>query len=446
MKIDKQVLSFLLLPLTILILGPFFFMLFNKGDFYVGIAVSIATVLLIVFLKNSNELSPLVVLFLIYSYLNNVIGPLIINLNSDTQLFNSTGYIGTESLYLMPVLYIVQVFVFIFFHQFLAFQPNWNSNVPLNLIELINLILIGSLFVISLSIIISMPASIQYISYGFNKYISFAPFFLGFYYDKIPKKRLLLFLLLYIPSLILLSLVNARGYAIFPLISFILGYLLYSKTAFKYKKRIIIFSVFILPLYFVISNIGRLGEEYIGAGQLNNEVRLNNIALLFSGDLDISFGEAIQYSLTDRIFPMGGYTILHKTPLEVPFRDFNLWEYLGVGVTEADKYKLIDYGFHITDSHSIGITLFGDLWMYDGWFSVIVGLICFGLFVYLNLMVITRINSRNVVLSYILLICQLHIFFYAQGKSLPNFASSILTSYVIAFILYNILKFRPNLK
>jgi hypothetical protein len=318
------------------------------------------------------------------------------------------------------------------------------SNPNIRLIDLVIKIYILSLFLISLSVLIGLPDSFKYIAYGFNKYLCFSPLLVGANIDRFKSKKLWLYFLYFIPSFLILSLVNSRGYALFPVIAFTIGYILFSKAKIKYKNFIIIIIIIILPLFMIFTNLGRINEgEYIGTGSVDVYQRLDKIELLLSGDMETSFTELLALSFSNRIFPIGGYAILTQTPNTVPYESFNLVNYFSNDA--EDKYKLIRYGFiHISDSNSVGITLFGDFWMYGGLLSLIVGLFFFCVFLVINNHFINKSLKINKNFHYVLISSQFFIYFYAQGKALVVFVLTILASYIISYVVFLIYKFQSK--
>lgn len=419
----------------ILIISPHYYKSYNYKTY---ILFLVASVIMYKTLVKNRKLSPMIVLFLLYSYVNNCFGALLYQIDSSGDFINRYGIVNGNNIYKLPLLFIIMILsirIVIRFRSFYNFKIFVPSN---NLIFFVNYILLISLLVISSSIFINVPSNIKYIAYGINRYFSFSPFFLGLNIKNVKKLKLSILTLIYIIPIALLSSVNSRGYAIFPVVSFVLGILFYSKIAIRKKQILVIAFCAILPVYLVFANIGRIGNNIIGPDQKNIEIRLDKIKMLISGKMDIPIISLIKYSVSDRIFPLGGYAIIQKSPKDVPFKKFNIIDYFEIGSLqkEAFKYRLQDYGFLITESNSIGITLFGDFWMYGGIIAFIFGVFSLIIVIECNNNILISINKKKNVYSQIIAISQLNTFFYAQGYNLPTLISGIFTSYILSYFIY----------
>ena len=94
----------------------------------------------------------------------------------------------------------------------------------------------------------------------------------------------------------------------------------------------------------------------------------------------------------DRLFSVGGHTLITLSPERVEFLDFDLHRYLIELATTvfilgriysntyyATSFHLNRYGIRVSNTTSVELTSVGSLWMLGGWVPVMVGGIWFGL-------------------------------------------------------------------
>lgn len=181
------------------------------------------------------------------------------------------------------------------------------------------------------------------------------------------------------------ALANARRYALVPMLAFLLGIFFLSRVTTRTKVVILLIMLVLFPAYMVVGNtvrylLGEVGFEDLGyRAQVLKEWKYVAQQVSWA---DSVFG---------RFFFTGGHAVVTRTPEEIPYLGFNpkryfletaisfipgkLKEHMTFYIESqyAYNFHLNNYGFHLTEEHQVGISIFGHFWVLGGYPFMIVG-------------------------------------------------------------------------
>lgn len=301
---------------------------------------------------------------------------------------------------------------------------------------------------VAVAYVVKLSEFLWYLAFGLFKYFWGLLFIAGVFIKKIVLPAKLLLIMCLVISLLFFTVGNARGYALFTILPFILGVVLFSEYSRKTRITIFICLLSFLPMYLLVSNLQRLLTGGIGFEDFWYRVNLFK-----EWRTVVSERSAVVVSL-DRIFSKSGHSIITRTPSEVPYHYFAPQLFLKEAVMTllpqqyfyyppyyGDITLLTAYGFLIIPGvTSTEISLISSFWMMGGWLWIILGGICLGLLHGFLVKIIHR-NSMRSMMKTIIYFC----FFAPQLIWGPNLCIMlhfhiIIYSIVMAFIFYQILR------
>lgn len=252
----------------------------------------------------------------------------------------------------------------------------------------------------AVSKVVALPGPLLYVVDGLLIYIQGILFISGALITKMSGK-VKLALLIGLPAIIFFyTLGNARGLAARPFAMFIFGILFFSEI--KPNKKIIILSVIVvfIPSYMVIGNVTRRLTKSVGFENLGE--RWDALKQWRSA----TKGASPIAETLGRLFFTGGHSIITRTPEEYPFIDF----YPGAYVKEAfltllprrfyyhphysGNWILLRYGFNISETTSVEVSMLGNMWLSGGYPFVFLGGLMMGLF-HLFLAMVVRVAWKK---------------------------------------------------
>ena len=177
------------------------------------------------------------------------------------------------------------------------------------------------MFVIFLNIttrFITLPSVIQYFSVGLYNYLYGLPFILGVYYKQFSKIMKIVLISFFACAMLIYTVGNARGAAVYPTALMILGLLLFGEMSNKIKKVIIISVLVGFPMYFFLGNVTRTLLGTVGFEE-GFQYRLQTLRRW----REVSGQMNVLDNMFGRLFFTGGHTIITQSPEQVPYRNFD---------------------------------------------------------------------------------------------------------------------------
>lgn len=231
-----------------------------------------------------------------------------------------------------------------------------------------------------------LPGLLQYVANGSYNYLHGLMLMVGVLFLRLPvqtRLRAIVFLSL-AGAFYLIG--NARGLAMLPATLFVVGLILLGEISQTFKTWTIIGACAALPVAMVVGNttrtlLGSIGFEDLGS-------RLSAL-----GEWQEVLNRTPALAATfQRLFFVGGHSIIAYTPEYFPYLDFSATRYivelLGRLLPGRFFYEtfystnenLQRYGFLITEETSSPMSLLGSLYLLGGILPVWIGAIVFGLF------------------------------------------------------------------
>ena len=301
---------------------------------------------------------------------------------------------------------------------------------------------------VAVACLVKLSEFLWYLAFGLFKYFWGLLFIAGVFIKKIVLSAKLLLIMCLVMSVLFLTVGNARGYALFTILPFILGIVFFSEYSRKTRITIFICLLSFLPVYLSVSNLTRVLTGGIGFEDFWYRASLFKEWRTF-----VSERSAIAVSL-DRIFSKSGHSIITRTPSEVPYHYFDLLLFLKEAIVTLLPQQyfyyppyygnvglLTAYGFLIIEGvTSTEISIISSFWMMGGWVWIILGGICLGLLHGFLVKIIQR-NSMRSMMKALIYFC----FFTPQLIWGPNLCIMmhfhiVIYSIVMAFIFYQILR------
>jgi hypothetical protein len=234
--------------------------------------------------------------------------------------------------------------------------------------------------------VVPLPSMLLYFIDGLWIYFQGIIFVTGALFTHISRK-VKTYLTIVLPATVLFyTLGNARGMAMVPCALFGFGILFSSELKQKTKLIVLIVGLLSLPAYTVIGNTTRVLGHSIGFQDLDKrweqlqdwEQVVENASFL---------GQTFS-----RLFHVSGQRIVTTTPEKYPYLPFNLLgfasEFFGNLLPRrfyhsAPVYSgnliLLRYGFNVSETTSVEVSLLGSLWLLGGYYGVLFGGTALGL-------------------------------------------------------------------
>jgi hypothetical protein len=195
---------------------------------------------------------------------------------------------------------------------------------------------------------------------------------------------------------------NARGEALLPILLFAFGLMFVANVPPKWKRRLLMVMVLVVPIYLVAANVTRVRLESVGWKDLGARFETLKQWREF-----LQAGPVLD-RLFARVYFKGAHAIITKSPENVPYMDFSITRYVGELFTRillpgpvyyqpyySTPAVLRSYGILITESTSTEVSLPGGLWILGGVLPVIVGGVATGLFHSWLAHVLNKANARS---------------------------------------------------
>lgn len=178
---------------------------------------------------------------------------------------------------------------------------------------------------------------------------------------------------------------NARGYALYPLASALVGYFFARDVVPRTKAIVLGVVVLTFPLYLVMGNQTRLVLGSIGLD--DPLARASVLSQALEGRIQFETGGYMEDAMA-RLFLTGGQAIINENWGKVSLLDFDFfgfsdeaWHSLlpayAFGKAAEGKYvgsaRLRDYGFNVDERTSYEVSMVGSLYGYGGLWMVFMG-------------------------------------------------------------------------
>lgn len=209
---------------------------------------------------------------------------------------------------------------------------------------------------------------------------------------------------LWIISLTLFCILNmvrgSRGVALYPVVFFVIGYVLSVKDKRKIRKTILMSALFLYPLFSIMSAAQGFREEFGRGIEITKENVGTFFDFLISSDEYSSSTDIVSNSL-GRFLNHSDFAVIHLSPDPIGFREFEQMneELLSIvslsgGSENIDAFNearsglkygvgvLTSYGFYITDKTSTGLGLLADSYSRFGMLGIAIYFLLFSLLCY----------------------------------------------------------------
>ena len=241
----------------------------------------------------------------------------------------------------------------------------------------------GVVLVVGLNILsklITLPDTMVYIVDGSLLYFNGLTFVIGAYFGHLPKSLRVFTLAFLVAAGYFYTLGNARGMALVPFGMFLFGLLFCADVSQKWKLSILGLFLVLFPVYIVIGNTTRVLLRRGGGFE-----DLSYRAQVLGRWREVRQSTSALSATLGRLFFTGGHSIVTRTPEQLPYMDFSLTGYttelLGRLLPARFYYNpyygtnanLLRYGFLITETTSVEISLIGGMWMLGGAGFVVAG-------------------------------------------------------------------------
>jgi hypothetical protein len=354
----------------------------------------------------------------------------------------------------------LQTVAFVFLSTYLAtvflFEgryPPWtslaaNQRIDRRVGAVVLWVVTAAITVHAVSQVVALPAVLQYVASGSYNYLHGLMLMVGVLFLRLTvqtRLRAVLFLSL-AGAFYLIG--NARALAMLPATLFVVGLILLSEISQTYKTWTIVAVCVGIPLALVFGNTTRTLLGSIGFQDLGT--RLSAL-----GEWQEVFRRTPVLAATfQRLFFVGGHSIIAYTPEHFPYVDFSPtaygWEFLtrllpGKLFYEpfySSNARLKTYGFVINDQTSTPISLLGSLYLLGGIVPVGVGAFAMGLVHCVLGRLIGRASRRTPYLGLFIFSMIASILIWSQNVDLITNVRVILWRLLSAFVLY-ILILRP---
>lgn len=244
------------------------------------------------------------------------------------------------------------------------------------------LIFLGLVFSLNIFSAFNLNYILQAISLAF----SFSPVIFGLLYKSAAKKTKYLWLIILSITFIIHIIQGSRGYAILPLIFFLIGYIIQLDNN---KKRLSLLVIFLIIAFPFLSFFGKISDFRSIYGRGLN-VSIENLSKLTDFVFDsnnIKIVESSSNNGLNRLLNQPDIAVIKLTPEKIPFRSSNyIFEELKNMISlqgSSDKLSssfhrkygnsvAINYGYTVSKTTSVEFSLLADSYSRAGIFGVII--------------------------------------------------------------------------
>ncbi len=267
-----------------------------------------------------------------------------------------------------------------------------------NVVAVFSMIILG---IHSISKVIMIPDSAVYVTEGLMKYYNGVLFVVGALITNLSKKMVIALAIFLAVLVFFYTLGNARGLAIIPVFTFLMGILFLSRTSAKTKFIILVCIAILFPLYAVIGNVTRI---------LTGTAEFKDLAyrwgLLKEWRTATADTPPVYYTF-HRLFHNAGHNVVINTPGNSPFLAFAPLGFLKEAFMRlipgrlwfsphySGYWILPYYGFRIEEKSTIEISLVGNLWLLGGYLFVFAGGIVLGILHWITMWIFRRASRKS---------------------------------------------------
>lgn len=253
----------------------------------------------------------------------------------------------------------------------------------------------------ALTRVVEIPP-IMYFVHGVYNYLWGLPLVLGALFTRVSRTFRLVMLVFLVLVIAFYLVGNARGWALFPFMMFCAGFLFCSRATTKQKWILVLIVTVAFPILVVVGNTTR--EVLGGVGFENFASRVQILSEWQAVEREGTFlGRTFA-----RLFSTGAHSIIAYTPEQYNYVEFSPGRYVSEFVIRmfvpgriydpsfySTTFQLRNWGFNITEEHSVELTMLGALYMVGGLVPVFIGGVLIGLVHVLVMRYIDRVQGHS---------------------------------------------------